>query len=75
MPSIFDDKQKSLKRRFLLIIGSITFACFVGFGLMIIFWDAIAPQLQGYQRVLFGSMIILYSVLRFSRILRKDKND
>jgi putative flippase GtrA len=75
MSFTFKDKQKSLKRRFLLILGVVTFLCFLGFGLMVIFWDGIASQLPDYQRKIFGGIIILYSVLRFSRLLKKEENE
>jgi len=75
MSFTFDNKQKSLKRRFLLILGVVTFICFLGFGLMIIFWDGIAQQLPPYQRKIFGGMIIVYSILRFSRLFKKEDVD
>jgi len=75
MSHTFNDKQKSLKRRFLLILGLTTFVCFFALGVMLIFWDNIVPQLAGYQRKIFGGMIIIYSILRFSRLLKKDENE
>jgi hypothetical protein len=75
MSPTIKDKQKSLKRRFLLILGLITFVCFFAFGLMIIFWDGIAQQLPVYQRRIFGGMIIAYAILRFSRIIKKEENE
>jgi uncharacterized membrane protein len=71
----FKNKQKSLKRRFLLIIGLITFVCVVALGIMVIFWDGIAQQYPDYVRKVLGGMIILYAVLRFSRLLKKDENE
>ena len=68
----FNDKQKSLKRRFLLILGIVTFTGFVVLGLMVMFWPDLPVQLTDTQRKMFGAMIILYSVLRFSRLLKKD---
>lgn len=68
----FDDKQKSLKRRFLLILGIITFTGFFALGIMVIFWQEMPVQLTDTQRKLFGGLIILYSILRFSRLLKKD---
>ena len=70
----FDDKQKSLKRRFLLILGIITFTCFVALGVMVMFWQGLPVQLSDTQRKIFGAMIILYSILRFSRLLKKDND-
>ena len=67
-----NDKQKSLKRRFLLILGIVTFTGFIALGLMVMFWPNLAVQLTDTQRKIFGVMIILYSVLRFSRLLKKD---
>ncbi|QEC76212.1 hypothetical protein [Mucilaginibacter ginsenosidivorax] len=70
-----DKEQKSPKRRFLLILGTAAFICFIILGLMIMFWDALPLQLQPYQRKLFGAFIIGYAILRFSRVLKKDKYD
>lgn len=75
MSSIFNNKQKSLKRRFLLILGLVTFICFLAFGIMVMFWDSIAQQLPDYQRKIFGGMIIIYAILRFSRLLKKEENE
>jgi hypothetical protein len=71
----FNNKQKSPKRRFLLIIGTTVFICFVAFGLMIMFWDKLQLSLQPYQRTLFGAFIIIYAGLRFSRLFKKDQYD
>jgi TRAP-type C4-dicarboxylate transport system permease small subunit len=74
MSERFGSKQKSLKRRFLLILGLITFVFFFAFGVFVMFWGGFT-QLENYQRKIFGALIILYSILRFSRILKKDKSD
>ena len=68
----FNDKQKSLKRRFLLILGIITFIGFCTLGGMVMFWEGLPVQLTDWERKGFGALIILYSVLRFSRLLKKD---
>jgi len=75
MSERFDSKQKSLKRRFLLILGLVTFIFFFAFGVMVMFWDGFGDRLTGWERKAFGALIILYSILRFSRILKKDKSD
>jgi hypothetical protein len=67
-----NDKQKSLKRRFLLILGIVTLVCIAALGLMLMFWQDIPVQLPNTQRKLFGGLIILYGILRFSRLLKKD---
>jgi len=70
-----DSKQKSLKRRFLLILGAVTGVCVLGFGLMILLWKDMFPQLTGFQRTGFGVLIMIYAVLRFSRLLKKDPDE
>jgi cytochrome c biogenesis protein CcdA len=65
-------KQKSLKRRFLLILGATTFVFILALGLMIMFWSQMPLQLTKWQRILFGSLVIIYAVLRFSRLFKKD---
>ncbi|AMR34454.1 hypothetical protein A0256_06755 [Mucilaginibacter sp. PAMC 26640] len=69
------DKQKSPKRRFLLILGVTAFAGFCALGLMIIFWDKFPLDLPKTQRTIFGSVILVYAVLRFSRYLRKEPDE
>lgn len=70
-----NDKQKSLKRRFLLILGATTFVCVFAFGLMIIFWRRMELPFNNWQRIGIGCLIIIYSILRFSRLLRKDPDE
>jgi cytochrome c biogenesis protein CcdA len=73
---LFDnDRQKSLKRRFLLILGVTAFAAFCSLGLMIIFWDAMLPNMGKTQKIVIGVVIIIYGIVRFSRLLRKDPNE
>ncbi|MFD0751710.1 hypothetical protein ACFQZS_16280 [Mucilaginibacter calamicampi] len=71
----FDSKQKSLKRRFLLILGAVTAVCVLALGLMVIFWKDMLPQLSSFQRTGFGVLIMVYAVLRFARLLRKDPDE
>jgi hypothetical protein len=67
------DKQKSLKRRFLFILGLITFISFVTLGAMIIFWERVPLDLTRSQKILFGSAIMIYASYRFWRTVRKDE--
>ncbi|RKR81238.1 hypothetical protein BDD43_1383 [Mucilaginibacter gracilis] len=66
-------KQKSLNRRFLLILGGAAFICFLVLGSMLIFWDRFG--LSQTQRFAFGGVIIIYGIIRFARLLRKEKNE
>jgi uncharacterized membrane protein HdeD (DUF308 family) len=75
MSDRFENKEKSLKRRFLLILGVITFICFCGLGLMIIFWDRIPLTLPQTQRNIFGAFIIIYAILRFVRLFKKRDDE
>jgi hypothetical protein len=75
MSSTLNDKQKSLKRRFLLILGLVTFLCVVGLGLMLMFWDGFADRFSSVQRYTFGGIVILYAIIRFARLFKKDENE
>jgi len=68
-------KQKSLNRRFLLILGATAFLGFLILGLMIIFWSKFPLEMPRYQRIAFGLIVIIYSVIRFSRLLRKEEDE
>jgi hypothetical protein len=70
-----NNKQKSLKRRFLLILGVTAFISFCCLGGMIIFWDAMLPNIAKTQKIIIGVVIIIYAFIRFSRLLKKDPDD
>jgi hypothetical protein len=70
-----NNRQKSLKRRFLLILGVAAFICFCSLGLMIIFWDRMMPAISKTEKIVVGIVIIVYAVIRFSRLLRKDPDE
>lgn len=67
--------QKSPKRRFLLILGVTAFITILTFGLMVIFWQKMLPNLPQSQKYAFGGVIILYAFLRFSRLLKKEPDE
>lgn len=68
--------QKSPPRRFLLILGGVVFVLILAWGLMVIFDKRIFVNLSETQRLLFGGLIIIYAVLRFSRLLtRRSKHE
>jgi len=72
---LFNNWQKSPKRRFLLILGVAAFICVLTLGLMVIFWDKMLPGMPQGQKWAFGGIIILYAFLRFSRLLKKDPDE
>jgi hypothetical protein len=75
LPNNNNKKQKSPKRRFLLILGVAAFICFCIMGLGLIFWDKFPVGFDKTQRTIFGVVILIYAVLRFSRYLRKDPDE
>jgi hypothetical protein len=70
-----NNRQKSLKRRFLLILGITAFLSFSALGLMIIFWDRMLPDVSKTQKIIIGSVLLVYAVVRFSRLLKKDPDE
>jgi ABC-type Na+ efflux pump permease subunit len=70
-----NEKQKSPKRRFLLILGVAAFIGLLVFGLLILFWGSFLSQIPQPQKTIFGCVVIVYAVLRFARYLRKDPNE
>ncbi len=65
-------KKKSLKERFLLVIGILFFVLYFAFGLAIIFWKGLPLQMSFNYRVAFGSIVIVYAFLRFIRFFQKS---
>jgi hypothetical protein len=70
-----NNKQKSPARRFLLILGGVVFAAIFVFGLLIIVDNNIFPNLEKTQRTLFGVAILIYAVLRVSRIFKRRSDE
>jgi hypothetical protein len=77
MPYKFNFWQKSPKRRFLLILGFATCVACITLGLMIIFSERLNQSLDltKNQRILFGSLLLIYSLLRFSRLFKEEKDE
>jgi len=64
------EQQKSPAKRFLFILGLGMFGLYFVLGLFIIFWkDFPLDMAQGY-RIAFGILLIVYSFIRFVRLLR-----
>jgi CHASE2 domain-containing sensor protein len=67
--------QKSPKRRFLFILGAAAFIAICTFGLMVLFWDKMLPNIPKSQKTVFGGIIILYAFIRFSRLLKRAPDE
>nr|WP_084626002.1 hypothetical protein [Flavobacterium soli] len=63
--------QKSLKGRFLLVLGILFFLIYFVLGLIIIFWKKFPIALSDNYRIAFGVLLIVYSFLRFVRLMQK----
>lgn len=59
-------------RRFMQLLGLVMFAFYFVLGLIIIFWNGISQYIEiskGY-RILFGIVLIVYSFIRFVRLIQ-----
>ena len=65
-------QKKSLKERFLLVIGILFFLIYLTLGLIIILWKSLPLTLEYKYRIVFGIILIVYSFLRFLRFFNKD---
>ncbi|TRX42292.1 hypothetical protein FNW21_03270 [Flavobacterium restrictum] len=70
---IENSKKKSLKERFLLVIGILFFLIYLVLGLIIIFWKKFPIVMQPNYRIAFGVLLIVYSFLRFLRFFNANK--
>jgi cytochrome c biogenesis protein CcdA len=66
-------KKKSLKERFLLVIGILFFLIYLTIGLTIIFWKKLPLNMPDSYRTALGIVMIVYAFLRFLRFFNKDK--
>lgn len=70
-----NNKQKSPQRRFLFILGVTVFISVTTFGLMVIFWDRMLPDMPKNQKAIFGVIIIVYAIIRFARLFKKEQDE
>jgi uncharacterized membrane protein (DUF485 family) len=63
-------KQKSPAKRFLFILGLGMFALYFALGIAIIFWEDFPISLSFEYRLAFAILLIVYSFIRFVRLLR-----
>ena len=68
-------KKKSLKERFLLVIGILFFLIYLTLGLMIIFWEKIPLRMEQNYRYAFGGLLIVYAFFRFIRYLSPNSDE
>ncbi|MBP2283260.1 cytochrome c biogenesis protein CcdA [Flavobacterium sp. CG_23.5] len=66
-------QKKSLKERFLLVIGILFFLVYLVLGLVIIFWRAFPLNMAPGYRIAFGVILIVYSFLRFLRFFNSNE--
>jgi uncharacterized membrane protein (DUF485 family) len=66
-------KQKSPKQRFLFILGLLMIAAYLTFASIFIFWKAMPVTVPYTNRIMFGALLIVYSIFRFYRLLNKDE--
>ncbi len=71
--TIINFKEKSLKERFLLVIGILFFLIYLGLGLIIIFWKEFPINMKPSYRIAFGIVLIVYSFFRFMRFFNSNE--
>ncbi len=65
-------QKKSLKERFLLVIGILFFLLYLTFGLAVIFWKGMPLSMSPNYRIALGIIVIVYAFLRFIRFFQKS---
>lgn len=70
--SIDNFQKKSLKERFLFVIGMLVFLAYFILGLIFIFWKSMPIAMQTEYRIAFGVLLIVYSFLRFFRFFNAN---
>jgi uncharacterized membrane protein (DUF485 family) len=67
-------KKKSLRERFLLVLGILFFLAYLVLGLFIIFMNNFPLAMDYNYRIAFGGLLIAYAAFRFVRIIN-DNNE
>ncbi|MBP6040777.1 MAG: hypothetical protein KA509_03115 [Flavobacterium sp.] len=67
-------QKKSLKERFLLVMGILFLMSYLTLGVLFIFMKPFPFPMQYNYRVAFGVLLIVYAMIRFSRIINDSKN-
>ncbi|UFH35887.1 hypothetical protein [Flavobacterium acetivorans] len=67
-------QKKSLKERFLLVIGILFFLTYLVLGLFIIFMKNFPLDMSAGYRLVFGVLLVGYAAIRFVRIINDNKD-
>jgi hypothetical protein len=70
---VINFKEKSLKERFLLVIGLCFFLMYFFLGLILIFWKELPIAMEQKYRLVFGIVLIVYSFFRFIRFFNSSQ--
>jgi uncharacterized membrane protein (DUF485 family) len=70
--SIYNFQKKSLKERFLFVMGLLVFLAYLVLGLIFIFWKSMPIAMQAEYKISFGILLIVYSFVRFFRIFNTN---
>jgi hypothetical protein len=65
-------EKKSLRERFLFVIGIFFFLLYLLVGIAIIFWKDIPLDMSYNYKLALGLLIIVYAFLRFIRFFQKQ---
>jgi cytochrome c biogenesis protein CcdA len=68
-------KKKSLKERFLLVIGILFLMIYLTLGVILIFWTKFPIRMETQYRIALGCLLIVYGTFRFWRLLKTDSDD
>jgi uncharacterized membrane protein (DUF485 family) len=66
-------QKKSLKERFLLLLGILFFLCYFVLGCMLLFWNKIPLNISQNARYSLGILVIVYSFIRFIRLIKNNE--
>ncbi len=68
-------KKKSLKERFLLVIGILFFMLYFVLGLIVLFMKDFPMNMPMNYRIAFGALLIVYAFIRCMRIIKDNKEE
>ena len=68
-------KQKSPQQRFLFILGLVMFLFYLILGGMLIFGNQLLNQIQPLYRILLGCLLIVYALIRFTRLINQKPEE